>query len=76
MRRGPPGAALEACGQDPAADPTLSALLAGMPRVTGDWGSGRLLSTNLLTVMVTDDGRTLIGAVDRATIEAAASTTR
>ena len=38
---------------------TLDMLLAAMPEVSGDWGSGRLLSTHLLTVLVTDDGRTL-----------------
>ncbi len=50
--------------------------LEALPRVSGDWGSGRLLSTHLLTVLLTDDGRVLVGAVDPATIEAAASTTR
>ncbi|MCV2393546.1 hypothetical protein OEB99_04430 [Actinotalea sp. M2MS4P-6] len=58
------------------ADPTLSALLTAMPQVSGDWGSGRLLTTNLLSVLLTDDGRTIVGAVDRATLEVAASSTR
>lgn len=64
-------------GEDSGEDSgTLDLLLAAMPEVSGEWGSGRLLSTHLLTVLVTDDGRTLVGAVDRATLEAAASATR
>ncbi|WP_434081156.1 hypothetical protein [Sanguibacter sp. Z1732] len=31
--------------------------------LTQDTGAGRLLSTNLLSVLVTDDGQALIGAV-------------
>jgi len=41
----------------------LRAYLATLPRVSGDWGSGRLLRSRLLTVLVTDDGRVLAGAV-------------
>lgn len=49
-------------------------LLDSLPVVEGDWGSGRLLTSRLLSVLVTDDGRVLLGAVDRATLEAAAAT--
>lgn len=48
-------------------------LLDALPAVEGEWGSGRLLTSRLLSVLVTDDGRVLVGAVDRATIEAAAA---
>jgi outer membrane lipoprotein-sorting protein len=48
-------------------------LLGSLPVVEGEWGSGRLLTSRLLTVLVTDDGRVLVGAVDRATLEATAS---
>jgi outer membrane lipoprotein-sorting protein len=34
-----------------------------LPRVSGSWGSGRLLSSKLFTVLITDDGRTLFGLV-------------
>jgi outer membrane lipoprotein-sorting protein len=34
-----------------------------LPRVSGDWGSGRLLSGRLFSVLLTDDGRVLAGAV-------------
>jgi outer membrane lipoprotein-sorting protein len=38
-------------------------LVAQLPRVSGAWGSGRLLSGRLFTVLFTDDGRVLAGAV-------------
>lgn len=66
-------------GRDGADDGAASAaaqaalLLDSLPAVEGDWGSGRLLTSRLLTVLVTDDGRVLLGAVDRATLEAAAT---
>jgi hypothetical protein len=41
----------------------VDGLLARLPRVSGDWGSGRLLSGRLFSVLVTDDGRVLLGAV-------------
>ncbi|MBA3524687.1 MAG: hypothetical protein H0T85_09095 [Geodermatophilaceae bacterium] len=55
----------------PATDPTASVaepttvdlLVASLPRVSGDWGSGYLLRSALVSVLVTDDGRLLAGAV-------------
>lgn len=41
----------------------VDALLATLPRVSGDWGSGRLLSGKLFSVLITDDNRILAGAV-------------
>lgn len=38
-------------------------LLLSLPRVTGTWGSGWLLESALVSVLVTDDGRLLVGAV-------------
>ncbi|RZU74334.1 outer membrane lipoprotein-sorting protein [Micromonospora kangleipakensis] len=38
-------------------------LLAALPKVSGDWGSGRLLTGNLFSVLLTDDGRVLAGLV-------------
>ncbi|MEU5526137.1 sigma-E factor regulatory protein RseB domain-containing protein [Micromonospora chersina] len=54
---GKPG---EATGPDAEA---LSKLLGGLQRVSGDWGSGRLLSGKLFSVLLTDDGRVLAGLV-------------
>ena len=41
----------------------LQSVLGSLPQVSGDWGSGRLLTSTLFTVLVTDDGRVLGGAV-------------
>jgi hypothetical protein len=54
-------------GKVPDVDPsagTLGDVLGLLPKVSGDWGSGRLLSTRLVSVLLTDDGRLLVGAVD------------
>ncbi|MGW5556807.1 LolA family protein [Micromonospora sp. NPDC003944] len=50
-------------GAGAAPDMDLSKLLGGLPAVSGDWGSGRLLSAKLFSVLLTDDGRVLAGAV-------------
>jgi outer membrane lipoprotein-sorting protein len=34
-----------------------------LPAVSGDWGTGHTISTELLSALVTDDGRVLVGAV-------------
>jgi len=47
-------------GQQPEGAPDLSAL--GTP-VSGPWGSGRVITTAVATVIVTDDGRIAAGAV-------------
>jgi outer membrane lipoprotein-sorting protein len=41
----------------------LTALLGRLPRVSGSWGSGRLLSGKLFSALLTDDGRLVVGAV-------------
>ncbi|MGI8720875.1 MAG: LolA family protein [Geodermatophilaceae bacterium] len=41
----------------------LHAILGALPPVSGPWGSGRLLTSDLFSVLLTDDGRLLIGAV-------------
>lgn len=43
----------------------LQLLLRGAAPVTGTFGSGRIISTRLLTVLLTDDGRIFAGAVTR-----------
>jgi hypothetical protein len=40
-----------------------SAILDRLPRVSGSWGSGRVLSGKLFSVLLTDDGRVLAGLV-------------
>lgn len=41
----------------------LAGVLAGLPQVSGDWGSGKLLRSALFTALLTDDGRLLVGPV-------------
>lgn len=43
--------------------PIISALLRSATPVSGPWGSGRLLKTSLLSVLMTSNGRVLVGAV-------------
>jgi hypothetical protein len=50
----------------------LAAILNELPRVSGAWGSGRMLKTKLLSVLVTDDGRIFAGAVEPSALTAAA----
>jgi len=48
----------------------LQALLHAMVPVHGSWGSGRLLKTTLLTVLITSKGQILAGAVTPAALYA------
>ena len=41
----------------------LQSLVGSLPQVSGDWGSGHLLQSALFSVLITDDGRVLAGAV-------------
>lgn len=41
----------------------LQAYLAQLPKVSGSWGSGRLLAGTAFSVVITDDGRIAAGAV-------------
>jgi outer membrane lipoprotein-sorting protein len=50
----------------------LHALLASATPVHGAWGSGRLLRTSLVSVLITDSGRTYVGAVEPSVLYAAA----
>jgi hypothetical protein len=43
---------------------TLEQLAQVLPQVSGPWGSGRLLTSRVLSVLLTDDGHLLAGAVD------------
>ena len=52
-------------------DPELRSLLDSLPAVSGAWGTGRLLSTSLVNVVLTDDGRIAIGSVTEDRLYAA-----
>ncbi len=62
-------------GMSPAADPDGSgvAILDQLRRVSGSWGSGRLLTSRLTSVLFTDDGRMIAGAVPPELLYAAAA---
>jgi len=51
----------------------LNALLGSATHVSGAWGSGRLLQTSLVSVLITDSGRMFVGAVQPSVLYAAAS---
>lgn len=54
-------------------DRTVTSLLEQLPRVSGTWGSGRLLDGPLFSVVLTDDGRVAVGAVTPDALFAALS---
>ncbi|MGP7997452.1 MAG: LolA family protein [Streptosporangiaceae bacterium] len=53
--------------------PLPGALLSSAQLVSGSWGSGRLIRTSLVSVLVTSTGRVLIGAVTPAVLYHAAT---
>lgn len=48
-------------------------ILSDLPEVSGSWGSGRVLTGSLFSILITDDGRILIGAVSADGLTAAAA---
>jgi outer membrane lipoprotein-sorting protein len=67
---GGPGAG-SGTGVDNAA--ILGALLKSATPVHGAWGSGRLLHTSLISILITDSGKALIGSVTPAVLYSAAA---
>jgi len=41
----------------------LDAIVGALPKISGTWGSGHLLTSALFSALITDDGRILVGAV-------------
>ncbi|MEV4091828.1 LolA family protein [Streptosporangium saharense] len=58
-------------GQDAGA--LATALLGSAKQVSGPWGSGRVIQTKLLSALLTDDGRLLVGAVTPERLQEAAA---
>ncbi|HEV7756553.1 MAG TPA: hypothetical protein VGO94_11920 [Mycobacteriales bacterium] len=56
-----------------AGGPDVGRMLASLPRVHGTWGSGRLLTSSLFSVLLTDDGRVVAGAVSPELLYTAAA---
>jgi len=59
------GSSSEGPGGDAA---SMKQVLAALPKVSGTWGSGRLLSSKAFSVVITDDGRIAAGAVAPETL--------
>jgi len=51
----------DAAGQD--ADAIADAMLKSAKPISGAWGSGKVVQTKLVSALLTDDGRLLVGAV-------------
>ncbi|SDO56525.1 Outer membrane lipoprotein-sorting protein [Nakamurella panacisegetis] len=53
---------------------TLGRMLAALPKVSGSWGSGHLLAGTAFSLLIADDGRVAVGAVDPAVLYRALAT--
>jgi len=51
----------------------IQTLLKSATQVHGSWGSGRVLTTKLVSALLTDDGRLFVGAVSPSVLEQAAA---
>ncbi len=51
----------------------ISALLKSATPVSGSWGSGRLIETSLVSMLITNNGRVLVGAVTPQVLYSAAA---
>jgi outer membrane lipoprotein-sorting protein len=69
---GPSGGPVSANGGSGDSSALLRTLIGSAAEVHGTWGSGRLLRTSLVSVLITDNGRLFIGAVQPSVLYAAA----
>jgi outer membrane lipoprotein-sorting protein len=51
---------------------SLGTFLDQLPQVSGSWGSGRLMTSTLVSALITDDGRLIVGMVPPDLLYAAA----
>ena len=51
----------------------LDQLLAKAPTVQGSWGTGKVLTSKMVSALITDDGRVFVGLVTPDTLQAAAA---
>lgn len=61
----------DSASASPMAGLDAAALLESLPRISGEWGTGRVLSGTLVSAILTDDGRVAIGAVTPEALGAA-----
>lgn len=71
LASGTAAAAQESEGASPMAGLDAAALLESLPRISGEWGTGRVLDGTLVSAILTDDGRVAIGAVGPESLGAA-----
>lgn len=66
---------LDAGDPDSASDAAgpMAGYLSSLPKVSGSWGSGSLLKGKLFSVLLTDDGRVIAGAVTPSRLYAVAA---
>ena len=69
----PPDRGASANGKGDRGDAGGFSLLNALPPVSGAWGSGHVLSSKLFSVLITDDGRVLVGAVGPQRLQEAAA---
>jgi hypothetical protein len=69
-RPGQPNVSMNGASGESAA--ALHALIGSATAEHGAWGTGRLLRTSLISVLMTDAGRTFVGAVEPSVLYAAA----
>jgi hypothetical protein len=67
-----PGSSTPAGGSADESAAVLRALLGSATPVHGAWGTGRLLRTSLVSVLITDQGSAYVGAVQPSVLYAAA----
>jgi hypothetical protein len=68
-----PAGTLKPGPSHPSADDTGSSLAAALRHMTTPVPQGQLLTTRLLTLLITPDGRVFVGAVPAASLERAAT---
>jgi outer membrane lipoprotein-sorting protein len=60
-------------GQVPSGSGALDQLLANAPTVQGSWGTGKVLTSNMVSALITNDGRILVGLVPPTVLQSAAA---
>ncbi|MDX6261878.1 MAG: hypothetical protein QOH84_3566 [Kribbellaceae bacterium] len=66
-------AVVELRGKAQTGNPALDQLLAKAPSVQGTWGSGKILSTKMVSALITSDGRIFAGLVTPEALQSAAA---
>jgi hypothetical protein len=58
-------------GQVPSGSGALDQLLANAPTVQGSWGTGKVLTSKMVSALITNDGRILVGLVPPSVLQSA-----